>query len=404
MTDNKRNKLNVVDNGDEPLCNHSDNATFASILEARMGRRDLLKGTLGAAMVGLFGTGLVACGSSSSSNNGGGGGGGGGQPTLGFTTVPLSESDDIVVPEGYRYHVLMPWGQPITGSYPAFSLSNSGADQGQQVGMHHDGMHFFPIEGEDPYEGSSEDGLLVMNHEYIEPRFMHVEAIGQPFNRGHYPTKGDGTRAADQVLKEMNAHGISVARIRKGTNNEWSVQPDVRNRRITALTEMEIHGPVRGSGLVRTKYSPNGTRVRGTLNNCAHGVTPWNTYVMAEENWAGYFVNHDDTLPREHTRYGVRSSGTGRYAWELADNGADEYIRFDASSTGATRRKTIGTSRTVSAGWSSSTRSIRTACRRSVPRSVASRTKALFFTKVEKASRSFVTPATMLSSNTSTSS
>jgi uncharacterized protein len=55
---------------------------------------------------------------------------------------------------------------------------------------------------------------------------------------------------------------------------------------------MEIRGPVRGSPLVKTKYSPMGTMTRGTINNCAHGYTPWGTYLTCEENWAGYFKNN----------------------------------------------------------------------------------------------------------------
>lgn len=65
------------------------------------------------------------------------------------------------------------------------------------------------------------------------------------------------------------------------------VQSDY-NRRITGLTRMELAGPVRGSDLAKTKYSPEGHATRGTLNNCAMGVTPWNTYMAAEENWAGH--------------------------------------------------------------------------------------------------------------------
>ena len=90
---------------------------------------------------------------------------------------------------------------------------------------------------------------------------------------------------------------------------------------------------------MRTKYSPDGTRTRGTLNNCAHGVTPWNTSLTCEENWAGYFRNgtqldQKPDLPREHARYGV-PTGTSRYGWELAASGADAFIRFDATSRGA---------------------------------------------------------------------
>jgi len=337
--------ITVIDHGegDEPQVNLSLNRTFASVLEARLERRSVLKGSMGAAALGFLGIGLAGCnsGSSSSSSNPSP------SPTvptpapaalLGFQAVaPVlltdANADTITVPEGYSYHVLTPWGEPITGSYPAFSPFNSGQDQAEQIGMHHDGMHFFPIEGQDPFEGSSQDGLLVMNHEYIEPRFMHDSHRNQPLSSGGTLRVG-GVRNTDEVLKEINAHGVSIVRIRKGVNNEWQVQPDRLNRRITGQTPMEIQGPVRGSAFVRTKYSPSGTMTRGTLNNCGHGVTPWNTYMAAEENWAGYFRNGDATRPREHTRYGVATT-TGRYAWELAASREDQYVRFDASSIGA---------------------------------------------------------------------
>ncbi len=326
--------LRPIEEGDEPMCNLSENRTFASVLEARFGRRDLLKGGLGAAVLGVFG-GITLAGCNSSSSSGGSGGGNGGSADLlGFEALPTSEADDIIVPEGYSYQVIGRWGDPIIGGAPPFDLSNAGADQGGQVGSHHDGMHFFPIEGNDPYEGSSKDGLLVLNHEYVEPRYMHQSAVGQSLNRGQVPIKEDGTRDADEILKEMNAHGVSVYRIEKNADNTWGIQFDSRNRRVTALTPMEIQGPVRGSDLVKTKYSPAGHGTRGTLNNCAHGVTPWNTYLAAEENWAGYFCNDDAEMPREHTRYGVRAGTNSRYQWHKADNGADEYVRFDASSTG----------------------------------------------------------------------
>ena len=225
--------------------------------------------------------------------------------------------------------MIIPWGTPILGSFPSFSVNSTGADQAEQVGSHHDGMHFYPI------DGSSDDGLLVLNHEYVEPRLMHAAAQGLALTSSALPPLVDGERPADQVRKEANAHGVSVVRIVKAANNEWSVQPDALNRRITALTPMEIHGPVRGSDFVKTLYSPNGTMTRGTLNNCGNGYTPWGTYMAAEENWAGYFTNKGDN-PREHSRYGVQTGATSRYAWELADNGADEFVRFDASIKGAT--------------------------------------------------------------------
>ncbi|MBE0485035.1 PhoX family phosphatase [Marinobacter sp.] len=318
----------------EPECNISDNRTFGSILEARLARRGVLKGGLAAAVAGIFGgAALTGCGGSSSSGSTvGAEGGNGGADLIGFRAVPIGEGDSIVVPEGYSTKAIGAWGDPIlanNGNFPEFSLNNTGADQAAQIGSHHDGLHYFPI------EDSSEDGLLVLNHEYIEPRYMHQAAQGQAFGRGTFPINDDNTRETDQVLREMNAHGVSIYRVRKDAAGEWARIPgDAFNRRITALTPMELSGPVRGSDYVKTKYSPAGTETRGTLNNCAHGVTPWNTYLMSEENWAGYFVNTERTVAQ--SRYGVRASGTTRYAWEQAESGEEQYTRFNVTPTGTT--------------------------------------------------------------------
>lgn len=312
-------------------CNPSDNPSFSSIIGQRMRRRQVLKGSVALAITSMFASPLLSAvrPRAASAQN----------ALLGFKAVPISEADTIVVPEGYNAQVILPWGEPIAGNYPNYRLENTGAEQEMQVGSHHDGMHFFPIDGNSPYEGSSEEGFLVVNHEYIEPRYMHATAREQALGNGDVPMKGENIRDADEVLKEMNAHGVSIVHIRKERNGNWKVVKDARNRRITGLTPMEISGPLRGTDFVKTRYSPEGTRTRGTLNNCSHGVTPWNTYLAAEENWHGYFQNLDvdaqgnPDLPREHSRYGI-STGATRYGWELADSGDDQYIRFDASTQG----------------------------------------------------------------------
>jgi hypothetical protein len=312
--------------GDERPSNTSLNPTFYDVVDARTSRRGFLLGSLAALATGLYGsTSLTrpAVAEESASK------------LLGFTAVPVSQDDKVVVPAGYKVQVLAPWGTPINGTSPEYKAGAiTGADQAQQVGSHHDGMHFFPI------EGSSEDGLLVMNHEYVEPRFFHAANWkGQKLDNETVVFDANGMRDADEVLAEINGHGCSVFRIRKDADGNWGIVADPMNRRITGLTEMQMAGPVRGSAHLVTKYSPDGTKTRGTLNNCAHGVTPWNTYMSAEENWAGYFVNTDKTdqkadLPREHARYGVPTE-VSRYAWEKAAGGADEFMRFDASTRGA---------------------------------------------------------------------
>lgn len=310
------------EHGDEIPSNFSANPTFYDIVEAaRANRRGFLAGGLAA----MIGSGFVTVGFSTRAALA--------QSTstlLGFAPVPLSKDDTVVVPAGYKVQVLAPWGTPLLDGAPDYAPGAvGGAAQTMQVGSHHDGMHYYGI------EGSSTDGLLVMNHEYIEPRLFHATKwAGQAIDGDTVVLNAEGKRDDDEVLAEIAGHGVSVMRIQRAADGQWAIVADPHNRRIHGLTEMEIGGPVRGSAHVMTKYSPDGTKVRGTLNNCAHGVTPWNTYLTAEENWAGYFVNKTEDLPREHKRYGVPNEAS-RYQWELAASGADEYARFDATATGA---------------------------------------------------------------------
>lgn len=313
----------MVDRGDEGLNNTSGNPTLTEVLAARTSRRGVLAGGLATAVAVALAPGFAAPARAEAKPAE--------RSLLGFGPVPTSEADAVAVPEGYRVQVLAPWGTPLDGT-GAFSQAASGTEQARQVGSHHDGMHFFPI------DGSSSDGLLVLNHEYVEPRFLHAAYAGKALGDEDVVVE-NGVRNADEVLKELNAHGVSIVHIRREGSGDWTIVADPRNRRITGLTPMEIAGPARGASALVTMYSPDGTRVRGTLNNCAHGRTPWNTYMAAEENWAGYFRNADAAegkpdLPREHARYGVRTD-LSRYAWELAEGGADEYVRFDASSRAA---------------------------------------------------------------------
>lgn len=332
-----KNSPLVIDNsGEEPLSNFSDNRTFASVLEARqLRRRSFLKGGMHTAVAAFIGTGLVACGSSSNNSSSsassasslssvGSSSSAAPEVLLGFTGIASGRSDTIQVPPGYTATSFVPWGTPITGSLPPFADngSNTGAEQEQQVGSHHDGIFFLPIDA-NIGGNNSEEGLLVMNHEYFDPAVFHANG----------PSQVNGKRPTDEVHKEVATHGVSIIHIKR-SNNIWQVvEGSALNRRITGATPMEIRGPAMGSAKMVTKYSPSGSETRGTLNNCGSGLTPWNTYLTAEENWAGYFVNRDAERPREHTRYGV-PSGNSRYLWENAESGEDQYIRFDASTKG----------------------------------------------------------------------
>jgi len=315
-------KENVLfGNGDELPSNHSTNPHINEVIA--LGRRKVLTGgaTLGAlAFLGVTMPGAASAAEAlaKAANT---------PPfklrtRLPFEPVMVTRADTITVPAGYTARAFIPWGTPICGSYPAFldNAGNSAQDQAQQTGMHHDGMHFFPMDSKNGIGRQSDHGMLCLNHEYIDAPLLHPNG----------PTVVNGRRVnVDEVRKEINAHGVSVVEIRRGPRGDWDVMPTARNRRITGATPMHIAGPARGHALMRTRYSPSGTSTRGTLNNCANGFTPWATYLTCEENWAGYFASTDETLPRELSRYGIGRSG--RYGWETVPG--DEFQRFNCTRT-----------------------------------------------------------------------
>ncbi len=195
---------------------------------------------------------------------------------LGFTGVPASLRDGVVIPPEYEWQLLYPWGTPtgVAGGMPAFApdASNSADDQAVQAGMHHDGMHFFPL-GTD-----GERGLLVMNHEYTDEALLHTDGI-----------QGATGWTEDKVRKSLHAMGVSVIEIRR-TGQGWrQVSPSPFARRVHGRTPMRISGPAAGTPLLRTAANPAGDAVFGTFANCAMGVTPWGTYLTCEENFHGYF-------------------------------------------------------------------------------------------------------------------
>ena len=228
-------------------------------------------------------------------------------PLLGFKAVPPSTADGITVPEGYIAAVIAAWGEPIgaPGNMPAWreDASSSAADQAVQMGMHHDGIHFFPV------AGSSTRGLLAMNHEYSDDGLLH--------------TDGMKTWSAEKVRKAQAAHGISVIEIERRGDDWAMVRPSRYARRFTANTPFAIGGPAAGHAMMRTAANPDGLTALGTINNCASGQTPWGTYLSGEENFVNYF-GLGDVKPSSHQqRWGLRK--TGFYRWEEHDE------RFDAA-------------------------------------------------------------------------
>ena len=284
---------------------------FRDIAASRVSRRAVVSGGMATAAAFLAGVPLGGPAAASPRSPGP-------RPTdgLGFDAIAPSTSDEVVVPEGYTARPFLPWGTPILGSYPAYAPGtpplvaggNTAADQAQQMGSDHDGMHFFPLE---PGPRGSEHGLLVMNHEAVQESYLHTGTSTSP-TRAQY--------TADMVRKSQNAHGVSVTEIARNADGEWEVVRGRYNRRITANTAMTMSGPAAGHRLVRTAVDPEGRSPLGTFNNCSYGHTPWGTYLTCEENFNGYFRVDAGAYDGEHaalnSEYGV---GGDRNNWTTHD-------------------------------------------------------------------------------------
>lgn len=293
--------------------NPTDNPHLDDVVR-RLDRRQVLGGGLAAA-AGLFAIGVMGTGTAgaapapasaptlwSESSRGR-------RPLLGFAPIEPSLEDTIRVPEGYWWEILLPWGTPLFPGAPEWAkdASNTSADQARQVGFNHDGMHFFPFSGRD----RDRRGLLVINHEYTDARQLYTEAQGS--------TITPDAAGKEKVAKALEAHGVTVVEVVQGRDGRWThVQRSRYNRRVTGTTPMRFSGPVAAEHpMLRAEL---GTPVQGTLNNCAHGYTPWGTYLACEENFNGYFgtaATSWSATPLE-ARYGITAAGFG-YSWHVAD-------------------------------------------------------------------------------------
>ncbi|MCQ1076961.1 PhoX family protein [Acinetobacter baumannii] len=317
--------------------NTSDNIHFRDILEQHISRRSLItKAASGAVALTLAST-LTGCNDNdddSGSNNGGT------TPVnpnkkpekLTFTPVAKNLNDIVTVLEGYEANVIYALGDSINPRVGDWDDNNipSGPSFQFRSGDCHDGMHYFGLNTSTNRfdETVSAQGLLVMNHEYINQTFLHPKG----------PTKVDGRRPEDEVIRETNAHGVSVIHIKKDptTQKVEIVKNSIFNRRITASTEMDFAGAAAGSSLLATRFSPDGRRTRGTHNNCGNGYTPWGTYLTTEENFIGYFARSttDDALrtPEEIIalkRYGLKAGSSSRYGWETAIGQVESQDLYD---------------------------------------------------------------------------
>jgi secreted PhoX family phosphatase len=223
------------------------------------------------------------------------------QGKLPFAPIGATTADNLVLPKGFRYDLLAHWGHDM--------------GDGTTFGFNSDYTAFFPIDmlqkgvdknatnrGFARSDLSSTDGLLLVNHEYVNSMFVSGYT--------------GGAKTGEQMAAEQDAVGMSVIRIKRGKDGRWFFdQADVaHNRRISARTPIMLTGPA--------AEIDGGPWVQGTLGNCSGGQTPWGTALSCEENFQDYPAAAPEGYGWDPAVYGKR-----HYGWVV------EVDPFDKEST-----------------------------------------------------------------------
>ena len=296
-------RTSLLEEADGPAHNPTGNPTMGEIIATRFSRRSLLKGALAVSAISatVAPAALLTAERARAA----------GTSAFSFGEIEAGVDENHHVAQGYDADILLRWGDPLFPDAPEFDPNAQTAEsQSKQFGYNNDFVGYIPL----PDGGSCrEHGLLVVNHEYTNEHLMFPGIVTIVERRA----RSAEVAAADQkrVDIEMAAHGGTVAEIRK-VDGKWQLVKDSPyNRRITATTEMEVTGPAAGNERLKTSADQTGTKVLGTVNNCAGGVTPWGTYIMAEENFHGYFTGELPANHREAANYERLGVPDSTYEW-----------------------------------------------------------------------------------------
>lgn len=209
--------------------------------------------------------------------------------------------DDLVIPEGYTYHVIASWGD---------SVGNS------RFGYNNDYLSFIETE--------KGEGLLAINFEYISAipwlqtyptvigKALPIAEVQKAVEAAKKTAKGDqppGLNAhalddrdplksqVEMICREaLIDQGVGVISIRREPSGAWKRTYSLRDRRITGISGLTDERYLKSTGpavAVFRKTSGKGyidklgDRIIGTFQNCAGGTTPWGTVLSAEENFQG---------------------------------------------------------------------------------------------------------------------
>ena len=239
------------------------------LAESGAQRRTILRGGVGAAFAAAFGSSAVlsACGGSSTTAAEGTSV----SYALSFKGIPAVTGNTVVVPEGYTSSVLFSAGDAVVAGATAFTGTALDSAAMEKVsGGQHDGMVFFPLPGVDPNVG----GLLAINHEAPDSYVFAPPPATYPSNAAAIAALSDEDRK-----RLLSTVGVSVIEVMQ-SGGKWAIKANSPfNKRYSGNTIFAATGPAAAAA---------GSAIKGTLNNCASGMTPWGTYLTCEETTDNY--------------------------------------------------------------------------------------------------------------------
>ena len=179
--------------------------------------------------------------------------------------IDPTEKDELVLAKGFKYDVLIKWGDHISET--------------DTFGFNNDFTAFLPS------NTSGDDGILWVNHEYIDPLFVSGSRVVD-------------NKTMEQVKNEQYNVGGSFIRVKKNAKGKWLlVKNDPSNRRVSGQSEIPFNWPEKIQGK---------SMAIGTLANCSGGVTPWGTILTCEENYDTFYGERNHKTGKiEKSRYDI---------------------------------------------------------------------------------------------------
>jgi secreted PhoX family phosphatase len=276
-------------------------------------RRSLLQGLAGLPLLSLAGCATASETAAASGD-------------LSFTSVPATNADSVTLPPGYQFEKLIAWGDALFDTVsPRFDPDTlTRAEQEQRFGQNNDMLALFSAEYSFPSASDAERLILCANNEYFTPELTFPSlARADDFTPAH----------VEACYASMGVSVVEVEKSRTAWRALRNSAPGAnsvsggKNRRITPFSPVLFSGPaaqhpwIQAGGAVFNRREPargaeTAHEVRcGTLGNCAGGLTPWGTYLTAEENFDTYFPGSDNSpsqrTAREDAAYGLDAASFG---------------------------------------------------------------------------------------------